>query len=466
MKMRYQFLIAVLLIFIALLSGCSSDAIYIFTGASNISGTNTYILNVSNNPYSDWWIAFPNFNVKVNATRADGLYINWSYILNPPSIPSLSGYNTTIQLESYFNTLYYSIFNPRIFINETYANTKFNDTAYCSALVSSVGNWSNDKSDYNTTAQLNTLYLGINDQRYNDTTNINNLNTSLTSFLTTNYFNSTQDYTNDSVSWVSYNSSLIKCPDEQFLTTDPTTGQLRCNDLELYHYPRYYKMTDFESTTAVYNNPWVLGALASGTAPLLPSEENHPGIVQFNSSTSASSGYTYNIANAFVYSLTGNMTTELVFRPYTKYGRNATTNGNITNIKFGFQDVFTGADSVDGVYFNITQDTTTTFNFTLVGSSNSVRTYNQSRDTLTQLSNNTWYTATIFINSTSLATGTIKDASGTILWTGIVTTVPNGAGRQTSQQVLCWVTTGGVPVATKLCDVDFTSVGYASKVLR
>jgi hypothetical protein len=76
------------------------------------------------------------------------------------------GYNTAAQDWSNDTGSFYGIGNPAGYING-------------SGVVSLVGNWSLDKLLYNTTAQLNTLYLGIGDQRYNETSMILSLNTSL-----------------------------------------------------------------------------------------------------------------------------------------------------------------------------------------------------------------------------------------------------------------------------------------------
>lgn len=482
------------------------------------------VINVSAS--STFRIVLSTGNVDINNSLMSGTKLNWSDILNPPTIPSLTGYNTTVQLTALYNTLYYPLgSNPAGYLTSYIDSTarvdslnltklnvtdqRYNDTGFCSALVSSVGNWTLDKSSYNTTAQLYNIFLNITDQRYNDTAYINGKFGTLddnkwcigdggkvvceTNAPVLTESDPIASPRIDSLNLTKGNASTGVCTGSQVVQNVTTTG-VNCItptasidgttivnmvgnwslDKSSYNtavqdavQDQTYKMdrrvpaylTDFYSVTAVYNTPWVLGAIASGTAPLIAGEPNHPGIVQFTSSTTASSGYTYNIAGATTYSLGGNETTQMTFRPYTKL----TTLVNLTNIKFGFTDVITGADAVDGVYFNITQLSTsnTTLQVALIGSSNSARVTNISGTTI---SNNTWYTAQIWINNTALATGVIYNEDGTELLRLTVSTVPNGASRQTSQSVLCWV--NGGTTAVKLCDVDYLSVGYFNPMRR
>jgi hypothetical protein len=108
-------------------------------GTNGVNGSNAYnvtynITNIFNETYND-----------------SGLLGMINSINTTSNIASL-GFNTTLQLQ----TLFYSILNPVGFLN-------------ASGVVSAVGNWSADKSSYNTTAQLNNWFLQISDQRYNDT---------------------------------------------------------------------------------------------------------------------------------------------------------------------------------------------------------------------------------------------------------------------------------------------------------
>lgn len=88
-----------------------------------------------------------------------------------------SSYNTTNQLYSYF----YDISNPAGFYNSTTIPTY----ALISNLVSYVGNWSLDKPNYNTTSQLNTLYAPINWNPFNQVCNTTSTVTFATQIATT-----------------------------------------------------------------------------------------------------------------------------------------------------------------------------------------------------------------------------------------------------------------------------------------
>jgi hypothetical protein len=91
-------------------------------------------------------------SLKLNAT--DQRYNDTARInaVNTTTNIQILGFNTTSQL----NNLYYSISNPNAFIN-------------ASSIVSAVGNWSSDKSSYNTTAQLDTKYMLITKTFVNNT---------------------------------------------------------------------------------------------------------------------------------------------------------------------------------------------------------------------------------------------------------------------------------------------------------
>lgn len=85
-----------------------------------------------------------------------------------------ANYNTTSQLDN----KYYAINNPNSYLNISTAQV-FNDSVNVNSVNASlqneisarqsIGNWSADKSGYNTTAQLDNKYLDVNDQRFNDT---------------------------------------------------------------------------------------------------------------------------------------------------------------------------------------------------------------------------------------------------------------------------------------------------------
>ncbi len=121
------------------------------------------------------------------------------------------GFNTTTEL----NTLYYALTNPLGFVNIT-------------GIVSAVGNWSLDKSSYNTTSQLTTLFLGLTDQRFNETTLANNVNTTgniqslgfnTTTQLNTLYLGIADQRFNESSRVDLLNSTKLNITDQRFNET-------------------------------------------------------------------------------------------------------------------------------------------------------------------------------------------------------------------------------------------------------
>jgi hypothetical protein len=78
------------------------------------------MLNASNNNYVDWWFIFPDFTVKINKSRVEGLHLNWSDILNAPS---------------------YTAYNDSWIYNSLYAKLNVTDQRYNdTALIVSVNN--------------------------------------------------------------------------------------------------------------------------------------------------------------------------------------------------------------------------------------------------------------------------------------------------------------------------------------
>jgi hypothetical protein len=231
---------------------------------------------------------------------------------------------------------------------------------------------------------------------------------------------------------------------------------------------RYYRFNDFESTTAGFTNIWATTAIASGTAPLVAGNNSHPGIVTPTTSTTASSGHCWQITGATTYILDNDYFTNLVFRPisHTYGGINLS---NATLGRFGFMDTFTASESVDGVYFNISQNTP--FNnetFEVIGraTNNSIRTSTTTRYNLT---NNTWYMLNIYIVNKSLAVFNVFNENNSLLWTDNISTttqvyIPTAVGRETSQASCFW--TVGNTTAQILAYDDFIDVGINRSTLR
>ncbi len=169
-----------------------------------------------------------------------------------------------------------------------------------------------------------------------------------------------------------------------------------------------------------------------------------------SSSTTASSGYSYQITGATTYLLGNGSGSVIIIAPIPK-------TGNLTTCKLGFQDVFTASASVDGAFWNATQNSSTTFNWTPVMRTNNV----EVRGSMVTFTANTaqYYKAEVYVINTTQIQYTLYNSSGTgqVLNQQLLNgTVPSVAGRETSHAAVCFV--NGVTTAQVLARLDYISV--------
>ena len=158
-------------------------------GAAGVNGSNASVVSGDN------YIGVVGGVVTANLTSFDARYPNET----TASIESL-GFNTTTALKTYFDGLYYAISNPNGYITllqalaglgnysadktaialnisqlqswnvttngrvdavNTTVNNLLNSNASVYAWLNSIGNWSADKTSYNTTAQLQTIFYPL-----------------------------------------------------------------------------------------------------------------------------------------------------------------------------------------------------------------------------------------------------------------------------------------------------------------
>lgn len=347
------------------------------------------------------------------------------------------------------------------------------------------------------TSYIDTLYLLLSDQRFNDSTRITNVNSSAnlqnlgfntTAQLDTRYYassNPSSYITDGNTNWDNIyglinstygNSTYVRIgtscqcaniADRMYNFTvnanglctavcgsDATSGgALQLADLFSRKY--YYREAMFESVTAGFNEPWVGAAIASGTTALVAAESaEHPGTAYLRTSTSASSGYSYQISGATSYLLGDDYSTRTTFKPFSK-------TGNVTIIRFGFQDVFTTGLPADGVFFNLTQNSTTTFYVSGHSRNNNAQTNTTSTY---MIYNNTWYAMKIYINNSNLATFELYNETD-LIWSDTVTTnIPTGSGRQTSNAFVAY--SPGGTTAQNLAYIDYISIGVNRELIR
>jgi hypothetical protein len=171
------------------------------------------------------------------------------------------------------------------------------------------------------------------------------------------------------------------------------------------------------------------------------------------------SGYSFQQSNANGIRLGAGYYTTTVF-----YIMCQATPSNITETRAGFQDVFTAALPVDGLYWNISLNSTTTYNATLVARNNSVQTLG----TTYGLNCNNWYTVNIYVNSSTLATGQIYNDSMTLLNTQTVNAnIPTTTLRETSSGVVSYVK--GIRYTAQglgLIALDYFEIGVNNTMVR
>lgn len=205
---------------------------------------------------------------------------------------------------------------------------------------------------------------------------------------------------------------------------------------------RYPKFScDFLATNSASFAPFFLTAVSSGTftTPSGVVSADHPGVQRITSSTTANSG-------AYLTTGTGSIILGAgdTFDAVVKFVSFSNTTSRI-----GFHDATTFSDAVDGAYFELTTITGVT---TFKTSRNSTRTVGSGSYSPVV---GTWYRFNVFVNSTSLVTGTIYDMSGNVLFqTTCESNIPTTASRECGPGL---ISTNSGTTATAMTDVDYIS---------
>lgn len=232
----------------------------------------------------------------------------------------------------------------------------------------------------------------------------------------------------------------------------------------------YYRNTGFESVTAGYLDPWVPTAIGSGTSAVGTGLVNHPSVATISSSALLNSGYAYQITNPATYLLGQHYVSVISFKPIVV--RNLTANFenssqiiNMTQIRFGFMDVFTTATITDGVYLNITQNSTRTF---IVNGRTRKTNAQGNTSTNFMLQNNTWYTAMIYMSGSNNVSFYIYNETQSLIWSDYIDKyIPNATGQETSHALIVFKSgNASITQAQILMYVDYMSVGINKSIIR
>ena len=193
-------------------------------------------------------------------------------------------------------------------------------------------------------------------------------------------------------------------------------------------------LTDFFSAGASMNPPWLGAALSSGTgisqASQIPTGIQRTGWVALKSSGSANSGYRY-MTDVDSILLAGGERIELNFII------NSSTN---LKLRFGFQNSNTSAAPNYGVWFALNGTTLTGETIDTSSAATTASNYTVSLYTV--------YRAEIILNEdAALATFTIYDANGDVLWTDtLATNIPIAEGEELGQGVIAYEAVAGTSV--------------------
>ena len=197
-------------------------------------------------------------------------------------------------------------------------------------------------------------------------------------------------------------------------------------------------------------DPFTMGAISSGTTAARNGNRTHPGIVGFLTSTTASSGYYISTDNtAFLINGSESFTAVLSIPVKT---------GNVSITYAGYMDVISAAVPTDGVFFNIT-------NLTVRGTArnNGVPALTQTNYNLTA---NAWYIFTFNINNSLYVNFTIKNETGSVLWSNNISNIaiPNVVGRETGAGITSY-TVGGT-TAQNLINIDYLEIAFNTTLYR
>jgi len=515
----------------ALIAGVNSSSNIISLGFNTTAQLNTLYLGVSDQRYNDTTLIAGKLDAidqryndsasvnTLNSTKlniSDQRFNDTSLIAGVNSSGNLQslGFNTTAQL----NTLYLGISDQRY--NDTtlisgkldVTDQRYNETTSIGYLNTSISGLVTSNGTTNTRIDNVALNItGLVTSNASTNTRIDNVASNVTSLQASNtstnaridYLNKTDvSYTTANVSGIFraigdsifdagtmiYNATTNLLQGTFSISTSGninTTGTInatdmyvngngvctgtngRCSDAtkltmtDIIDEKTYFKKYDFESMTAGYTTLWAPTPwAAAGTSALIAGNNTHPGMVSVSTSATASSGYCYQITGASTYLLDGGYVTELVFKPLTK-------TGNGTMGRFGFMDTFTAAESVDGVYFNMTQmPNNTSIEIIGIASNNSIRTATPTRYNLT---NNTFYNLMVWLPSKTQANYYVFSESNALLWNDNITVttqqyIPVATGRETSNAVCFW--TSGATTAQLMANLDYISVGSNTSVNR
>lgn len=386
-------------------------------------------------------------------------------------------YVNTTALQLFRDNIYTNVTSLQLFRNNIYTNVSDLQTSNASI-------WSDINGKYTNITALQTfrdnVYVNVtNLQSSNSSTNtridtlnisIDNLYTNITSIQTfrDNIYSNVTDLQNSNTSTnaridsINATGKTIQNTDGLISVTNSTgTINLNASATDIRYKPNYTYFTFVSSELLTLQAGFLSGSTVNGGAGgATAASISRPGIIELNDSTTANGGVTF-MTGPKVFIINGTENSTLIFNPVG--GKSGTS-----ILRFGFQDVSNiGAGATlpgNGCWIEVnnTAPPVTGSNIYGVCANNSQRTNTTTNYTFT---NNTWYTANIYIDANALNVNfSITSATGALLWSNNITTnIPVTTGHEAGWGVVAYENTTNA--GTQIFLLDYLALGM-SRVLN
>ena len=206
---------------------------------------------------------------------------------------------------------------------------------------------------------------------------------------------------------------------------------------------------DFMTNVVAAWPPFTGASISSGTAQVTTGTAHHIGCITLKSSSTANSGYQFNLGIASLL-LAGGESFEFIFKTPALI---RTT----TSMRLGFQDSSTTAVVTDGVFFNFAAGVIT-------GKTSLNKAVTTSVGSFTPKVS-TWYRAKITVESTSSALFEIfaDDSDTTVFSERLTTNIPTETGRETGVGVIA---TESGTTSTEMIVLDYVCLEITRTLQR
>jgi len=257
---------------------------------------------------------------------------------------------------------------------------------------------------------------------------------------------STEGYVVGSLIWDTTNDQFYTCTD------NTATAAVWVNAISIGLSKNNFAniVQDFMAVGTGSYNELLTTASLTGTQGTAVGQVNHPGIVSLLDSAIANGGFAITTNNNMLV-LGGGEKATFIFQD-----RNTTTRATAF-IRMGFIDSVTSVLPTDGAFVQIQGGVMKGY-----CRNNNTQTATGTTIAITQ---NTWYSVTVEVVSTSLVTFTLYSEAGAVLWTDNVTTnIPSTTGRETGFGASVYEST--TSAAAEILWLDYMSLEINRSLVR